>query len=77
VVFDGAPLTQAIAEINRYCAHKIVLRAPGLGSTPVSGSFETGDTAAFVAAESDLHGLRATTQPDGTIVLDAGPTTPD
>lgn len=77
VVFQGEPLSQAIAEINRYCAHKIILRAPGLGSTPVSGSFETGDAAAFVAAESDLHGLRVTTLPDGTIALDAGSTTPD
>ncbi|HEY2707194.1 MAG TPA: FecR domain-containing protein [Caulobacteraceae bacterium] len=77
VVFEGAPLGDAIAEINRYCAHKIVLRAPRLGATPVSGSFESGDAAAFVAAESDLHGLRATTLPDGTIVLDAVSATPD
>jgi len=75
VVFQGAPLSEAIAEINRYCAHKIVLRAPGLAATPVSGSFETGDAGAFVAAESDLHGLRATTLPDGTIALDAAAAT--
>jgi transmembrane sensor len=77
VVFEAVPLGVAIEEINRYCTHKIVLRAPGLAATPVSGSFETGDAAAFAAAESDLHGLRASTLPDGTIVLDAATTTSD
>jgi transmembrane sensor len=77
VVFEGVPLSEAIAEINRYCTHKIVLRASRLSATSVSGSFETGDALAFVAAESDLHGLRATTLPDGTIALDAAPTTTD
>jgi len=71
VVFEGIPLSAAVEEINRYSTHKIVLRAPGAAATPVTGSFETGDTDAFVSAVSDLNGLRATRQPDGEIVLDA------
>jgi transmembrane sensor len=70
VVFENVPLSAAVAEINRYCAHKIILRAPALAQAPVSGSFETGDAAAFVAAESDLHGLRADQLPDGDIALE-------
>jgi len=77
VVFENIPLSAAVEEINRYAQRKVVLRAPGVAATPVSGSFETGDTAAFVAAESDLHGLRATTLPDGDIALDAAGTTSD
>jgi transmembrane sensor len=71
VVFQDVPLSAAVAEVNRYSVHKIVLNAPTVAGTPVSGSFDTGDAAAFVAAESGLHGLRATRQADGTIVLDA------
>ncbi len=71
VVFQGVPLAAAVEEVNRYAAHRIVLRAPGAAATPVTGSFETGDTDAFVSAVSDLDGLRADRQPDGEIVLDA------
>jgi transmembrane sensor len=77
VVFENVPLSAAVDEINRYCTHKIILRAPAVAQTPVSGSFETGDAAAFVAAESDLHGLRATRLPDGSIALDAPRSTTD
>ena len=76
VVFQGIPLAAAVDEINRYATHKIVLRAPGAAATPVTGSFETGDTDAFVSAVSDLNGLRATRQPDGEIVLDAAAAPP-
>lgn len=76
VVFQGIPLGAAVEEINRYSVHKIVLRAPGAAATPVTGSFETGDTDAFVSAVSDLNGLSATHQPDGEIVLDAAGTPP-
>jgi transmembrane sensor len=77
IVFEGVPLSTAIDEINRYSIHKIILRARGFAATSVSGSFETGDTSAFVSAESDLHQLRATTLPDGTIALDAASATSD
>lgn len=71
VVFQGAPLVEAVAEINRYCAHKIILNAPGIADTPVTGSFETGDAEAFASAVSDLHGLQIDRRPDGEILLDA------
>ncbi len=69
VVFEGVPLGVAVQEINRYALHKILLQAPDAAATPVTGSFETGDSEAFVSAVSDLHGLRATREPDGTVVL--------
>lgn len=73
VVFQAVPLVAAIAEINRYGAHKIRLAAPGVGQVPVTGVFDAGDTDAFVAAVSDLHDLRPSRQPDGVILLSAAP----
>lgn len=59
LVFRGAPLAEAVAEVNRYSPRKIVLEAPGLARTPVTGVFDAGDTAAFVAAVQDLYDLEA------------------
>lgn len=75
VVFQGLPLSAAVAEVNRYAVHKIRLEAPTVAGVPVTGSFQTGDAAAFANAVAHLHDLRATTQADGTIVLDPNPTT--
>lgn len=58
LVFQNQPLSAAIDEVNRYSRAKVVLDAPGLTSTPVSGSFESGDTEAFVNAVKALHDLR-------------------
>ncbi|WP_421934286.1 FecR family protein [Phenylobacterium sp.] len=73
ITFHAVPLTAAIAEINRYSAQKIELDAADVGAIPVTGVFDSGDTDAFVAAVSDLHGLRATRQADGAIHLTAPP----
>lgn len=58
LVFQNQPLKAAIDEVNRYSQTKIVLEAPGVAATPVSGSFESGDTEAFVNAVNALHHLR-------------------
>lgn len=75
ITFHAVPLTAAIAEINRYSAQKIELDAADVGAIPVTGVFDSGDTDAFVAAVSDLHGLLATRQADGAIHLIAPPET--
>ena len=69
ITFQAVPLSTAIAEVNRYSARKVVLDAPGVGAIPVGGVFDCGDTDAFVAAVSDLQGLRAVRQADGSIHL--------
>lgn len=73
ITFRAVPLTTAIAEVNRYSDQKVELDAPLVGAILVSGVFNSGDTDAFVAAVSDLHGLRAVHQPDGAIRLTAAP----
>lgn len=69
ITFGAVPLTAAIAEVNRYSDQKIELDAPHVAAILVTGVFNSGDTDAFVAAVSDLHGLRAVRQPGGAIRL--------
>lgn len=61
VVFDGTPLTEAIAEMNRYSPVPLVLVAPpgspGQADRRVSGVFRTGDSERFARAVAALHGL--------------------
>lgn len=59
LVFRSTPLAEAVAEVNRYSADKIVLETAQLQSVPVSGVFDVGDTRAFVSAVSELFNLRA------------------
>ena len=58
LIFAGAPLAAAVAELNRYTRAKVELEAPDLAAVPVSGVFNTGDVRAFaaaLAAEFDLE----------------------
>ncbi|MCV0415713.1 MAG: FecR domain-containing protein [Brevundimonas sp.] len=69
LIFRGAPLSDAIAEVNRYLPEKIVL-APGPDAdVSVNGVFETGDREAFVSAVTDLFGLTAEARADGSVRL--------
>ena len=57
-VFDDVPLSDAVAEMNRYNRHSIVL--VGIESSKglrISGFFRTGDNVAFARAVAALHGL--------------------
>jgi len=68
--FHGESLQDALAEVNRYAAHKVTLDAPAaVGQAPVSGVFNAGDTPAFVAAVTSFFDLQAVTAPDGSVRL--------
>lgn len=73
LLFQDTPLTEAIAEVNRYNDAPIVLKAPEVASEPLSGAFDVGDHAAFAEAVARIHGLQATALNDGSIVLSAQP----
>lgn len=69
LIFRGAPLSEAVDEVNRYLPQKIVL-APGPDAdVPVNGVFETGDREAFVSAVTDLFDLTAEPRADGGVRL--------
>jgi len=70
ITFRGLPLRAAIQEVNRYSARKIVLAGAGsVGDEPVSGQFEPGDTATFLAAVEAVLDLRVTSQTEREIRL--------
>lgn len=50
IVIRNEPLVQAIAELNRYSARKIVLDEPTLGDKRISGVFIPGDLDGFARA---------------------------
>lgn len=69
LIFRDTPLVEAVAEVNRYLPSKIVLGAPSVQDVRVNGVFNTGDRDAFVSAVSDVLGLSAQTQSDGSVRL--------
>lgn len=69
LIFDGVPIRDAVAEVNRYSERKLALRAPAIAEIPVSGAFDTGDVDGFVAALEDLYPVTVKRQPDGGLVL--------
>ena len=70
LTFRGVPLRDAVAEVNRYSARKIVLEsADRFAGEPVSGVFDVGDTGAFVTAVSTVFDLQADPASEGVIRL--------
>lgn len=70
LVFQNQPLQSAIDQVNRYSDTKVILGEPSLAKTTVSGSFETGDTEAFVGAVKDLYGLKVASRSPKEIRLE-------
>ncbi|MGH8294436.1 MAG: FecR family protein [Steroidobacteraceae bacterium] len=50
LIFQGEPLSQAIAEVGRYTRAHIVLAGPKVASLQVSGRFRTDDVPGFLKA---------------------------
>jgi transmembrane sensor len=59
LVFDGEPLEQAVARVNRYARRRIVLVAPEQADEPISGVFDAGNGLAFAEAVSAQLPLRS------------------
>lgn len=50
LVFEGEPLSQALAEVGRYTRERIVLTGPEVASLRISGRFRTDDVPGFFQA---------------------------
>jgi len=50
IVFDGEPLSEAIAEIERYTDARIIVSDPQVAAMRVGGRFRTGDVQEFFDA---------------------------
>lgn len=68
LVFDRVPLTQVIAEINRYRRGKLILRNAALGRRLVKAQFPIATLDDAVGMIRDAYGARVTELP-GNIVL--------
>ncbi len=58
IVFRDTPLSDAVAEVNRYGQARVMVNDARLGAIPISGVFATDNAAEFAAAVAQLHGLR-------------------
>lgn len=69
------PLSEAVAELNRYSRDKIVL-APGVpADRRVTGVFPAGDNGDFIAAVSSIFELKSVRKSNGDLELQPkGPT---
>jgi len=70
--FTDTPLSEAIAEANRYSRQKIELRAPGLAGETLSGVFDAGHNEALADGLRAYFGLRVERVGDDLIVLTQG-----
>ncbi len=70
--FSDTPLSEAIAEVNRYSHVQIVLRAPELEGARISGAFEAGRNDLFVEGLQSYFQLKVEREGDRRIVLTAG-----
>jgi len=75
LTFQGVPLSEAVAELNRYSHDKIVL-APGVpADRHVTGVFPAGDNGDFIAAVSSIFDLKSARKSNGDLELQPrGPT---
>ena len=71
LIFNDAPLADAVAEVNRYTQHKVGLATPEVGAIRISGTFDNNKTDDFVSAVVKLYDLSARRQTDGGVVLSA------
>jgi transmembrane sensor len=72
LVLNGESLDYALAEINRYQLHKILIGDPALARLRLGGTFATRDPGEFLSALRSSFGVRATAGTDGSILLTRG-----
>jgi transmembrane sensor len=68
ITLDDAPLSDAVAQINRYSTAQIVIRDNQLREVRVSGQFRTGDAERFARTISELYPVRIVRR-SGTIEM--------
>lgn len=69
VQFDGDMLGDAVEELNRYSAKKLLVRQPAVAGLRISGAFPTGKPDQFVETLSALYPVRAVATPDRNLEI--------
>ncbi len=68
LVFDGEPLADVIAEMNRYSREQLVIGNPALAQRRVSGVFEPAGGSGFAKA-LEAYGIAHATQHNATTII--------
>lgn len=63
LVFDDRPLSEVVAELNRYAVLQLVIDDPRVAALRITGQFRAGDNARFARGLAKLYPVRAV--PDG------------
>jgi transmembrane sensor len=71
VIFEGEPLSAAIAEIGRYTDARIVINDPQVAALRVGGRFRTGDVQEFFDALQAALPVSIRRTSDGTVYVDS------
>ena len=70
VVFDSAPLADAITEIQRYTDARIIISDPTIGTLPVGGRFKTDDLQGFLDGLEAALPVKIRRTADGLVYVD-------
>jgi transmembrane sensor len=70
VVFDSAPLSEAITEIQRYTDARIIISDPTIGTLPVGGRFKTDDLQGFLDGLEAALPVKIRRTSDGLVYVD-------
>lgn len=71
LVFNDVPLSEAVAEINRYTTRPIAIADGAIGKYRVSGVFKSNDPGHFSQAMADVFPIEVSRAPDGAPTLRA------
>ena len=71
LVFNDVPLSEAVAEINRYTTHPIAIADGAVGNYRVSGVFKSNDPEHFSRAMAEVFPIEVSHAPDGAPTLRA------
>jgi transmembrane sensor len=71
LIFNDMPLSEAVAEINRYATRPIAIADTAVGSYRVSGVFKSNDPEHFSQAMGEVFPIVVTHAPDGAPTLRA------
>jgi transmembrane sensor len=69
LVFQGEPLSQALAEVGRYTRTRIVLTGPKVASLHISGRFRTDDVPGFFQALQAALPVRVSRPEQGLVYI--------
>ena len=70
LVFEDAPLSEVIAEFNRYSLQPFVIDDPSLRDVRITGSFDSGSAQTFADSLAVAGALRVTRQTSGAYLIE-------